>query len=96
MRYLIYLFPAVMLIVSGQVLAQVKICKIKYGLVGIEKRNFDQSLLRKNNNNYPNKCRQIGLEHDEFRRPIPGKPIYACCTEVKVRDTTLDNLFETE
>ncbi|KGG10872.1 hypothetical protein EV11_1818 [Prochlorococcus sp. SS52] len=27
-------------------------------------------------------CYQIGLEHDEDKKPIEGKPIYACCQSI--------------
>ena len=96
MTNFIYLVLSCLLILPGQALAQVKICKIKYGLAPLEKRNLTQSILRSNNNDYPHKCIQIGLEHDEFRRPIPSKPIYACCRDAKGREAIPDYLFETE
>ncbi len=65
------------------VLSKSKICEIKYSgqknLKAIEKKINLKSIDQLSEDF---KCYKIGVEHDKFKRPIPTKPIYACCKDI--------------
>ena len=66
--------------------AEIKICEIKYNEKGGELALEARMNIKRKNRNLSDKflfdCYIIGLEHDNERRPIANKPIYACCRNI--------------
>ncbi len=66
--------------------AQTKICEIKYNEKGGENA-LEAKMNIKGHPKYLNDkfgfdCYIIGLEHNNKRKPIANKPIYACCKTI--------------
>ncbi len=79
----ILLFIITSIVNSPNAYTQQRICEIKYGEKGGEKRlekkffpnDLPESILKK----YEFDCYKIGVEHDSNKIPLQNKPIYACC-----------------
>ncbi len=67
-------------------LGQSKICEIKYnergGAQTIEKKINTKNKHKQMHENDLFNCYRIGLEHDQNRKPIFDKPIFACCKDI--------------
>ena len=81
LNYLLILITT--LVIPSNIYAQKRICKIKYGekmnTKRLEKKFFQQDLPESIQRKYGFECYQIGVEHDENKKPIAKSPIYACC-----------------
>ena len=69
-------------------LATIQICNIKYGQKHLEQNEESLDIIRKIANEPLIRCKIIGVEHDQYKRPINTKPIYACCRDYQ------DNISE--
>ena len=65
---------------------QAMICEIKYGVKSLDQNALRANLYRKLRNKPLITCNQIGVEHDSNLSPIKNRPIYACCSPMKVTD----------
>ena len=79
-------FSVFLFINPSTTFAQNKLCEIKYdekgGAYALERKvNIKEKHKYLNEKNLF-ECYRIGLEHDEDRKPILSKPIYACCKEI--------------
>ena len=64
---------------QGMVLAEVKVCDIKYNQKELEEKRKNKSISNLFNNKKGEKCHFIGNEYDRHGNELPEKPIYACC-----------------
>ncbi|WP_036892494.1 hypothetical protein [Prochlorococcus marinus] len=74
------------LFTCGNAPIQSKICEITFQHKGsaqsLERKMKQKSKLKYSKSKPKLNCYQIGLEHDEDKKPIEGKPIYACCQSI--------------
>ena len=78
-----FLFIISFFLIPENAFSQKRICKIKYGErlneTNLEKKFFQSSLPETIKRKYEFDCYKIGVEHDDKKKPLQGKPIYACC-----------------
>ena len=88
-------FMILILLPSGS-LSQVKFCEIKFDSNLLNKRKTIEKTQVNLDNNLIANCSKIGVEYDLNKKPMPNKPIFACCRDADGIDsaTNLINQFE--